>query len=83
MIEILETDKVFQDSPFEGQPSCICSRCNNHIAEKEGPIIRAFVDEGRGGEYRYCRSCMEKVGVTFFDNDDEDFDENEQDFITD
>jgi len=75
MIEVLTSDKLFQTSPQGGDPECICSRCDSHIPEEQEPIIRAFVDEGRGGEYRYCRSCIGKSGVMFFDSEEDEFNE--------
>lgn len=56
---VRETDKLFQDSPDAGWPECICSRCGGRIGEDEMPL-RVFVDEGKGGEYRYCEGCTAK-----------------------
>ncbi|ODS33558.1 MAG: hypothetical protein SCARUB_01292 [Candidatus Scalindua rubra] len=52
-----ETDILFQDSPDEGLPECICSRCKQQIGEDE-LAIRLFINEGRDGEYRYCERCI-------------------------
>ena len=60
-------DKLFQDSPDAGHPACVCSRCGQLIEEHEMPL-RAFVDEGRGGEYRYHMRC---VGLRESDEPDE------------
>jgi hypothetical protein len=50
---ILPTDTLFQDSPDAGDQACVCSRCGEPIGEEEGPPVRVFVDQGKGGEYRY------------------------------
>lgn len=50
-------DRLFKISPDPGHPECICSRCGRQITEWEIPI-RIFVDEGKGGEYRYCVKCQ-------------------------
>jgi hypothetical protein len=54
---IVETDKVFHDSPDVGEPTCVCSRCGRPIEEDVVPI-RAWIDEGRGGEYRFHPACV-------------------------
>ena len=54
--QILESDTLFGDSPDAGMTECFCSRCGKQIAEDEVPL-RAFVDEGKKGEYRYCENC--------------------------
>lgn len=56
MIEILPTDKKFQDSPDAGDPSCWCSRCLLPIGEDDVPL-RAFPEDG-SGEYRYHIQCV-------------------------
>lgn len=60
MFNVQPGDRLFPDSPDAGEPACICSRCGQQIAECDLPI-RVFVDEGRGGEYRYHPPCL---GVT-------------------
>jgi len=62
VITILPTDQRFKDSPFEGDPDCACSRCGGPIPE-DACALRCFVDEGRGGEYRYCDYCQEQMGI--------------------
>jgi hypothetical protein len=66
--EILPTDRLFPDSPDAGEADCLCSRCGKVIGEGVGVPIRAFVDDGRGGEYRYHPVCLGS------DPDDDDFD---------
>lgn len=62
MIEILSTDRLFPDSPDAGEVDCICSRCGGEIPEETVPL-RAFVEEGHGGEYRFCDYCQERMGI--------------------
>ena len=83
MLEILETDQFFYDSPDAGHPNCICSRCRKKIPEKDAPIIRAWPDEPgdygfdpsakNGTEFRYCRECSEKMGIHFPDDPPEEY----------
>ena len=54
----MKDDRLFPDSPDVGTPECRCSRCGTVIAEEDAPPIRVFVDEGRGGEYRYHPRCV-------------------------
>jgi len=77
-LKFLPSDKFFRDSPFTGDPRCICSRCGKPIEEYD-LAIRIFVGkegrEKRGrtweymGEYRYHPSC---IGVKTFEDDDID-----------
>lgn len=53
----LPTDRLFQDSPDTGDPTCLCSRCLRPIPEEVVPI-RVFVDKGSGSEYRYHPACL-------------------------
>ncbi len=56
LIKILHTDRVFTDSPDEGWPECICSRCGKQI--KEGEVaIRAWPESGKL-EWRYHPACL-------------------------
>lgn len=57
IINVEPSDQIFDVSPDPGHPDCICSRCHQRIGEDEVPI-RAFVDEGAGGEYRYHIQCL-------------------------
>lgn len=43
-IKILDTDKLFKDSPNEGEPGCDCSRCHKQIKVNETPF-RVAVDK--------------------------------------
>jgi hypothetical protein len=65
--KILPTDELFTDSPFEGDEDCLCSRCGSQIPE-EACALRAWVDEGRGGEYRWCDYCQEQMGIWSHDH---------------
>lgn len=77
MLKILETDRVFTDSPDAGDPACVCSRCGKQIPEIDAPIIRAwptelgdhgYDPEAKGGtELRYCNECCRKMGFSFPD----------------
>lgn len=77
MLKILETDRVFTDSPDAEDPACICSRCGKQIPEIDAPIIRAwptepgdhgYDPEAKGGtELRYCNECCRKMGFSFPD----------------
>lgn len=89
-LQVEATDKYFYDSPDAGHLNCICSRCNKAIPEKDSPIIRMWptqpcdygydpkVADNGGTEFRFCRSCSEKMGITFAE-DLEDPYENEGD----
>ena len=57
--KILGSDALFGDSPDVGMVECICSRCGKKITEDE-TLLRAFVDEGKKGEYRYCENCYRR-----------------------
>jgi hypothetical protein len=69
---VKDGDRLFQDSPDAGDPTCFCSRCGQLIRE-ETIAIRGWVDEGRGGEYRYHPACL---GMTVID--DEEVDDGEE-----
>lgn len=43
-IKLLDTDKLFENSPNAGEPGCDCSRCNKHIKENE-TVFRVAVDK--------------------------------------
>jgi hypothetical protein len=62
--EILPGDRLFRDSPDVGEADCLCSRCGKVIGEDGGVPIRAFVDDGRGGEYRYHPVCLAPIPTT-------------------
>jgi hypothetical protein len=55
--EILPTDRRFEDSPDDGTPECLCSRCGQVIEEKCSPAIRAWPERGNY-EYRYHPHCV-------------------------
>lgn len=60
-MKVLDTDRLFMDSPDAGTPECICSRCGKQIGmheEDEVIPIRLFVNQGRKGEYRYHPGCF-------------------------
>ena len=61
MITILTTDALWQSSPDEGDPECLCSRCLTPIGEGEC-VIRAWPQEGKS-EYRYCERCQAAMGI--------------------
>jgi hypothetical protein len=66
MIDILETDQLFSDSPDTGHPDCKCSRCLKVIPEQQVPTrIWPTDDEGNvlNYEYRFCNKCS---GFTFY-----------------
>lgn len=61
MIQILDTDTKFFDSPDVGFPECLCSRCGYIIIG--GVPLRAWPDDiGQPGsenyEYRYHNACQ-------------------------
>lgn len=56
-IQVLPSDRKFDDSPDAGEATCLCSRCGQVIGETNVPI-RVFVYEGRDGEYRYHARCV-------------------------
>ena len=58
-IKILQTDRLFMDSPDAGDPICFCSRCGLAIPDGIG-IIRAWPEQGEG-EYRYHPACLGAV----------------------
>jgi hypothetical protein len=60
-ITVLPTDTRFRNSPFEGDPDCICSRCGKQIGEEEF-ALRAWPENGKS-EYRYCDACQERMGL--------------------
>lgn len=74
-IEVLESDKVFYDSPGAGEAGCTCSRCGSQIPDQEEPVIRAWPSEPDdhgydpkaigGTEFRYCIACCESMGIVF------------------
>jgi hypothetical protein len=74
MIEILQTDKAFEDSPDVGTNDCICSRCLKSIKEDDIPI-RCWTTNKIGKvdkyslEYCFCESCQEKCGIYTFKNE--------------
>jgi hypothetical protein len=65
MIDILETDQEFSDSPNAGDNDCHCSRCGKLIPEIDAPIIRCFTE--RNTEYRFCHQCCKSMGITYAD----------------
>lgn len=65
IIKILPTDRLFFDSPYEGDPDCICSRCLKPIKEGEG-AIRAWPENG-DYEFRFHPGCL---GFKTFDEID-------------
>jgi hypothetical protein len=60
----------FKSSPSAGDPSCLCSWCEQPIGEEEAPIIRMF-DTDTNREARFHRKCASASGllpeVKFFD----------------
>ena len=77
MIQILETDKLFTDSPDTGDIDCLCSRCGKQINESECPLRCWPTDQTTGqpdnSEYRFCEKCMFSAGITPYYG--EEFDE--------
>jgi hypothetical protein len=66
-LAILDTDKLFTDSPDAGTPACICSRCGQKIGEDEVPLRMWTTNETDGEvyteskEYRYCTKCQDNT----------------------
>lgn len=52
----------FKSSPNAGDPTCLCSWCEQPIGEHEAPIIRLF-DSDAGTEARFHRRCLSQSGV--------------------
>lgn len=71
-MEILQTDKVFYNSPDAGDPDCLCSRCLKLITEEQVPV-RSWPQSGNPdtiqdeaeSEYRYCDHCQQAAGIVF------------------
>jgi hypothetical protein len=61
VVNVLQTDRMFMDSPDAGDPKCLCSRCGLVIPDGIG-IIRAWPEIGEG-EYRYHPSCLGAVTI--------------------
>ena len=47
----------FSSSPSAGDPSCICSWCEQPIGEEDAPLIRLF-DTNTNREARFHRRCI-------------------------
>jgi hypothetical protein len=56
-VSIFDAWRCFEDSPDAGDPACVCSWCEQPIAEHDTPI-RVFVEDGRVGEYRFHYPCF-------------------------
>lgn len=52
----------FSGSPDAGDPSCICSWCEQQIGEEDVPVIRLF-DPATGKEARFHLRCAGESGV--------------------
>jgi len=52
----------FKSSPDAGDPTCICSWCEQPIGEDEAPIIRLF-DTDANTEARFHWHCVSDSGV--------------------
>jgi len=52
----------FKTSPNAGDPTCLCSWCEEPIGEHEAPIIRLF-NTDVGTEARFHRRCLVASGV--------------------
>ncbi len=61
-LNILPTDKLFDDSPDAGMPECVCSRCGSKILEGE-IAIRAY-HKKENKEWRFCEFCV--TGEKYF-----------------
>lgn len=75
MIEILQSDRAFPDSPHVGASDCFCSRCEKVIKEGEG-AIRGWTGD-RALEYRYHYRCLgiEKSTDDWYDDLPEEYDQ--------
>lgn len=68
-LQVLPTDRAFDNSPDTGHRDCKCSRCGQKIQEHE-TAIRVWPPpaDQRGQkitlEYRYCELCM--TGKKYF-----------------
>jgi hypothetical protein len=61
----------FTDSPYGGDPACICSRCSEKIGADEHPLrcwptkdeltAEEIAAAPGGYEYRFCDSCIPKL----------------------
>jgi hypothetical protein len=77
-LTVLDTDTPFNISPEAGDPLCVCSRCEAPIQEHECPL-RVLTTNEKGEcdknsqEYRYCESCMTKMGMTLAPDDYDSF----------
>lgn len=58
-IEVLASDRIFQDSPDAGAPTCLCSRCALPIAESVIPIRLRMAGNS---ELRYHPFCVGVAG---------------------
>lgn len=60
-VEVLETDRLFGDSPDTGRKTCLCSRCGELIEEEDVPIRIWPTVNGKVShyEYRYHSECLE------------------------
>lgn len=54
--EIRPTDRFFLDSPYPGDPECLCSRCLKLIGEDEVPIM--FWTQNGKKKWRYHAVCL-------------------------
>lgn len=43
-IKLLDTDRLYNDSPNEGEPGCVCSRCHKPITAME-KAFRVPIDQ--------------------------------------
>lgn len=70
MITILLSDTKFAESPLEGDPKCLCSRCHRPVGEDEF-ALRAWPEDGRY-EIRFCEACQEGMGIQIFRDEQEE-----------
>ena len=59
MLEILETDQIFHDSPDSGHPDCICSRCHQPILSTQ-LAMRIFISEEEEDEDFWSENLPEQ-----------------------
>lgn len=52
----------FSSSPNAGDPTCLCSWCEDLITEEEAPVIRLF-DTDTNREARFHWSCAGAAGI--------------------
>ena len=57
MIEILQSDRAFTDSPDIGHHRCLCSRCGERIRNSKEGAIRGWTGD-KALEYRYHYRCL-------------------------